>query len=469
MKTRLTRAVLALVGIMVGGSAFAQPAAFSVPKCTDMLAPVQMHGSAVVGKRLYVFGGDDNKGWTNSAASAEITASGRLGEWRPEAPLPERRAYISQAVEVVNNRIYIVGGSIAADPTSTVTNSAKDVLWTEVKPDGTLGEWKHSDPFPTTGRVSTATCSTDRNLFVTGGSQKSKLIREVLAADFDKSGKPVNWRTVATLPTPLWFHGAAILENRMFIWGGLNTAKKEGITSKVWSAEVAADAKIGEWREEVPLPVALDAAAFCGFNDYLVCISGRRLGADVSTDIIYALVKDGRVQSWSTIPTNVEAQVYLTLGLDKTHGWILINGGQRRLSATARTPVATVQAFALEAPQATRDTVVASMAAVADWKSLSAALAEGESSKKDVMAYFYSPEVPSCARFEANVMAKPEFKSAMSKYIPAGIDLSKDTALGYKYSVFRVPSLVQIGPDGNARTSERLASMEDFQAFLSAK
>jgi hypothetical protein len=252
----------------------------------------------------------------------------------------------------------------------------------------------------------------------------------------------------------------------MYIWGGLTSRDKESMTTNVWSAELSPGPTLGQWRQEKPLPAALNASAFCGFNDYLVCVSGRRPGGKVSTDIIYGYVKDGLVQYWQTIPTNLEAQVYVPLGLDKTRGWIFINGGQHRITEENRKQIPTVQAFALVAPKSQAPAPAA--AAAPKQKNLAAALTEAATAKKDVLAYFYSPEVPACTRFETNVMTKPQFSSASQNFVLAGVDASKDAATSSKYSVFKVPCLVQIGADGKAKkVSRRLAAMEDFQAFIS--
>src|SRR5262249_53312969 len=78
-------------------------------QCTRLPSARQMHGCAVIGTRLYTFGGAVNlTGWENSVISADILADGNLGTWREERAMPERRSYIGTSIELVNNRIYII-------------------------------------------------------------------------------------------------------------------------------------------------------------------------------------------------------------------------------------------------------------------------------------------------------------------------------------------------------------------------
>ncbi|MCX7719556.1 MAG: kelch repeat-containing protein, partial [Candidatus Sumerlaeaceae bacterium] len=81
----------------------ATPPPFRLKQCTELPDGRQMHGAAVVGPRLYVFGGGSNQGgWDNSVISAEIRPDGNLSQWRSETPMPERRHYIGMSIEVVN-------------------------------------------------------------------------------------------------------------------------------------------------------------------------------------------------------------------------------------------------------------------------------------------------------------------------------------------------------------------------------
>ena len=154
----VSMAVLALAV----ASCFAQGATsankFQLLKAGKLPRPMLMHGTAIVGNRMYVMGGNFEEQlpsgkvidhWPKAVYSAEIKADATLGAWRPETPLPETRAYIENSVQVINDRIYILGGNV--HPTETSIESdyrhSNDVLWTRVNRDGTLAPWQKSEPF----------------------------------------------------------------------------------------------------------------------------------------------------------------------------------------------------------------------------------------------------------------------------------------------------------------------------------
>jgi hypothetical protein len=463
------------------------PPPFALLSCTRLPIPRQMHGAAVVGARLYVMGGISNVGgWTPSVISAPIMQGGALGSWRDERPMPEMRNYISQSVEVVNDRIYVVGGGVA--PTTNTLEKdlvrANDVLWTQVNADGTLQEWRRSAPFTQTPTSCIATSSNDKHLFVLGGSAESGILDQTWVCDLASDGSPTNWRAASPLPTPLWFHGAAILEDRLYVWGGLTARSKEAINSKVYSALVNDDGTLGVWREETPMPAATYSSAFCGFNDYLVSIGGRYKGAIFTNAIWYARLQNGQVGQWNVLNTNLEARVYHALGLDKLHGYVYIMGGQYKDANTQGfgRMLATVQAFQITQPKQARLEVARATSAAAGqaasgsastgaqaFLSLTAAQNAAKSSGKKVLVLFYSPEVPACKRFWDEVVTKPSFASLTRDVVVAVYDTTKEPAdVPARYGLFKVPSAALIESDGTLiKNTLRLKTADDLKPLLS--
>lgn len=440
----------------------AQAPAFQLKKCTPLPATVQMHGCAVVGNRVYVLGGNTSIGdtWANEVYSAEIKdKSGELSEWRKEREMPERRYYISSSVEVVNNRIYVVGGyaSPAKDTPEKDTKATNDTLWTSVNADGSLSEWKHSDPMPGTTWYCAATCSSDKNLFVVGGrggvGGGGDVLDTIVTADLDADGKPTKWRQAAKMPLPLWFHGAAVIDDRMYLWGGLYTRTSTDVNRRVFSAPVNKDGSLGAWLEESSQMLApVYSSAFCGFNDHLIAVGGRFQDAVPNATINFARLQDKHPQAWSMIQTDLNARVYHAAGLDRTRGIVFVTGGQHRLGKEPNgTVLNTVQAFQIAQPQSSRMGTAAETGAksAADLVRLPAALEQAKANKSGVVAFFYSPEVPACRRAWDNVVSRPEFRAAIGNRHLAGVDVSgPESSLGYEHGVFKVPCLAAFGPDG---------------------
>lgn len=470
----------------------------SVPRCSNLPAGVQMHGTAVVGNRLFVFGGETDtpgvgRSWSNQVLSAKILPNGTLDSWKSERSLPEYRAYAS--VEVVNNRIYVIGGSIYAGPKANENDFAYalTVLWTVIQPDGSLSQWKISQPMLQGGASCTATCSSDSQLFVIGGTSRGdgkggKVLDTIIAADFDTEGAPRNWRQVSKLSKPLWFEGASVLDERLYVWGGLSTLDPTSVNSDVFSAPVTRQGQLGEWQREKGMPSGVYCSAFCGFNDYLIAIGGRFSGGQPTNSIWYAHLKDKRIEEWKQVNTDLEARVYHSLGLDKSQGWIFVTGGSTiHVSGQKGAPLTNaVQAFQLPQPPEAKldlrqalaaspqapslDQAVAGKAPLpsSNPEDLDQALAQAQSAKKPLLAFFYSPQAPACKRFWESVASSPAFAALARSHVVAHIDVTRADQQPhcFKYSIFKVPAIVQFDSQGKAvRTSTQLRQPEDLAVF----
>lgn len=465
----------------------------SIPRVGVLTVPTQMHGTAVIGQRLYLIGGETQEGWSNSVASAPIAADGRIGSWRTESPLPVRLAYIGNSIEVLNNRIYLIGGITATRPDTRETSMvrSRDILWTETGPDGSLRPWKKSPPFPGPHLGFMATASTDRHLLVTGGSTSQGVFNSLYVADFAPDGEPVNWRSAGKLPIRLCQHGAAVQGDRIYVWGGLKSRKNSShitldpadINTRVWSAPLNGDGTVGAWREEAPMPAPTFGSACSGFNDYLVNIGGRYQDKRPTNGIWFAHLENGRVGEWKFVKTDLEARVYHSLGLDQSQGRIFVTGGQKK-TAPGNQPIARlndIQAFQIPQPEGSRLSAV-QVAAGGQTETgggggsgeqgflpLREALRHAASQRRPVLAFFYSPEVPGCRRFWDSVISTPAFQALKQNFILSAVDVSgPDASLGPEYHIFKVPALVVIGPDGkHLKSTISLRTMEDVTRFVS--
>ncbi len=470
------------------------PQPFSLMRCTPLPMARQMHGAAVVGNRLYVLGGIEHVGgWTGSVISAPILKGGALGPWRQERPMPELRNYISQSVEVVNDRIYVVGGGVV-ETTNTQEDQltrAKDVLWTRVNRDGTFQRWWRSEPFTETPASCIATASNEKHIFVVGGSLETGVSDRVIVGDFAPDGSPFRWRNAASLPLPLWFHGAAILEDRLYVWGGLTEKSKDAINEKVYSAAVLDDGQLGPWRQETPMPAPTYSSAFCGFNCYLVGVGGRYKGAVYTNAIWYArLEADGRVGAWQVLTSDLESRVYHALGLDKLSGAVYVMGGQYKDANTVAfgRMLASVQAFQIAQPRERRLEVktssssaapapsqaaspaapsTASTEASSTFVDLQTALGKARQTGRNILLILYSPEVPSCKRFWDEVVQTPAFASATQGVIVAVENTKESDEAMRRYSLYKVPAAALLDSNGRViNTTLRLREIDDIKALL---
>lgn len=473
---------LGIVTIIAAGIGFSHPTAlaqsdpvFELAQCGKLPVPTQMHGSVVVGDRFYIFGGDSTQGWTNAVHSARITPEAQLAGWRRETDMPERRAYLVNAVEAVNDRIYLVGGAVAetSQTDETKITRSRDVLWTHIGPDGQISEWKKSDPFPGQPLSLLAACSDDHHLYVTGGSSGNEMSDAIDVCDFTSDGAPANWRVLGKLAKPLRFHGAAILNGRIYVWGGQHSRNAVDASEEVFSAPMH-DADIGAWRAEAQMPAAVYSSSSCGFNDYVISVGGRYVNGYPTNGLWFSqLGSDGALVPWRALKTNLDTRVYHALGLDKTRGLVFISGGKNKTTPDLASGniLDNVAIFRLAQNSDKAVKAVTASTEPDTYPTLEAAASASAKFGKPVLAFLYAPEVPDCRRAWDNIIQTPKFKALQQKFAFALIDASNSAGIEAmrRLSIFRVPALVRLGADGQVvRKTTGLKTWADVEALLSA-
>ncbi|MCX7719513.1 MAG: hypothetical protein N2111_14080, partial [Candidatus Sumerlaeaceae bacterium] len=363
----------------------------------------------------------------------------------------------------------------ARDSKEETTRHTQTVLWTAVRPDGTLEPWKTSEPFPGTPRSCLATSSNDRFIYIIAGLTPEGISRSVLRATIGPDNSPGQWTEVSQLPTPLWFHGAAILDNTLYVWGGLTAREATNTNPNVYAAQVLPDGSLSAWQIVGTMPVPVYSSAFCGFNDYLVCVAGRYAGGITTNDIWYTRLEGGRPGQWQLLKSDLEARVYISLGLDKTRGWIFIPGGRFRDERDTKGFLGKkVQAFQVAQPQTAKFQVVSGTVTGSATGSkvtlypLLEAIARIRQEQKPVLVFFHSPNVPAAKRVWEKISADPEFSTISQNHIWAEVDISREApSLVYEYGVFKVPSVVKIGTDARRRgPAVPLNSIADLKAVV---
>lgn len=431
-------------------------------RCGELPRSLESHGTAVVGNRFYAFGGIASDGHSRQVWSAGIGADATLSDWRNEVVLPESRTAINNGVQVINNAIYIIGGMVSSNPElqDAPRRRADTVLWTTVGPDGLLAPWRTSASFPGGAVSSAATCASENRLYLIGGSQQSNVFsKAVHVAQIGPDGAPTAWREAATMPNPLWLHGAAVLDNRLYIWGGLTGSTNEEINPKVLSAEIRRDdTALGPWREEKAMPSPLFSSGYGGANDTLLCAAGRYHGGYSTGVIWHAPVESGRVGDWKMARTNIETRMQHSVSIDAARGTVFISGGRVRdgkRSDEPRVVLDTIQGFKLPsaAPVASSSAARLTNAALARFLPLDKALEQARQTGKSVVVFFHSPEVPAVERCLKNVIGTPQFDAFAKDSILAAVDISgPGSSYSYQYNVFRVPSLITLNSDGTVKS-----------------
>ena len=189
---------------------------------------LQRHAMVVVGRRLYVLGGEpadsDAPASVDRTWSASIDATGRIGAFRAERALPSPRSGLTAVA--VGSRL-ILGGGEKFDGS---TGYASNALWiAEVDAGGALG------PFETVaspGQVFSGGLAASRErLYVVANGVYSVALARLLDGE---------WRAERRGDeTPSSLLHAALLDDLLIfaLWGGATA-----------SAPIAADGRLGEFR-----------------------------------------------------------------------------------------------------------------------------------------------------------------------------------------------------------------------------
>ncbi len=294
----------------------------------QMINKRQMHGSVILGNYLYVIGGElggvNTAIWTDSVETARINPDGTLGKAFMNTPMPEKRAYISSSTVSVNDIVYVIGG----DEGGTRFNT---VLWARPSASGMLETWNKSSPFAETGRGFFPVVTTPGYLHLLGGNDSNQRpLTDVISGKISSSGEIIEWEAGPALPKPLWFHQAATLGGRVWIWGGLSGSSNARTISKgVYSAPILGNGELGLWRRESQVPdKPASSASTATAGSFLISFFGRYENRSVSREVWFNKLDGSQLGEWMSIGTTIPVNLYTTTATDYRRGNVYIPCGR---------------------------------------------------------------------------------------------------------------------------------------------
>jgi len=327
MPTRLLRLATCLLAAIfaLDSVALSQATAYH-RETTPMAIGRQLYGAAVVGDWLYVIGGyRETDQYTKSVERAKIGPRGELGPWEETTPLPTARSYINNTTLVLGGAIYVVQGLEGATDAKLRT-----VAWTRPLPDGGLLPWRESAECPDPGVSCAVAVASGGRLHLIGGSLGSSVPTDkVWTACLDAEGAVTAWVPGPALPEPRWFHSAAAVRGRVYVWGGLTSSSPDSAAPSVLVGEISALGDIGTWKE---LPAKLDFphySASCAVSgDYLFSFCPRYPGGVLSGDIVYAVANADDVSPWTKLEAGIPSKYYSGVAADRARGLVFMPGGR---------------------------------------------------------------------------------------------------------------------------------------------
>ena len=204
------------------------------------------HQLAAAKGRLYVLGGYDSAGSHSDVWSADISSSGALGAWLPEASLPATLYF--HAAAAAYGRLYVSGGYSSGSGVQAAIYTA------EIGADGELSAWASPDSLPAPRYSHSMTLVAGR-FYVAGGKDGASARSEVWGAQLDGAGAlPGSWQDYAPLPAPRFGHRALASGNRIYVIGGSNGSSAQA--QVFYSSAPAVLSAAASWQAYHPLPAA---------------------------------------------------------------------------------------------------------------------------------------------------------------------------------------------------------------------
>ncbi|MEO1593497.1 MAG: 4-oxalocrotonate tautomerase [Cyanobacteria bacterium J06632_22] len=253
----------------------------------DLPARLQHHAVIVHNGAMYVLGGD-NGFWEGSTVSDRIfraipTANGDITEWVEVGQLPVPLTV--HAVTILNDQIYVMGGSQTFRPGLTFEDTVFTAPFTE---DGTVGDFDALATFPTPIGWLTAVALDQRIVALSGKTQfrPRQLSETVWIADVQTDGKLASFSSVSAM-IPRQRHATVLVDRTVVVIAG---GGEQQVMASVQAADVDEQGNMAAWQDLPPLPSPRYAhAAFTYNGDIYVSGGFVRYGSNETSADIFRL------------------------------------------------------------------------------------------------------------------------------------------------------------------------------------
>jgi len=189
---------------------------------------IDLHGSVIVGNRIYGFGGRNGFNALDTVHSSVIGENGNLSAWRSETSLPN--TLYRHAVTAHNGYVYVTGGF------DQVAESL--VYYAKVNSNGTLSAWQTTTPLPQAAYYHRVVIH-DGKLLLIGGADDSTEFSAVYSATISGNGSIGSWAAEPSLPKSLYRFAAVSVDkygsDYVYVIGGFSN---NSVQSSVYHSAV---------------------------------------------------------------------------------------------------------------------------------------------------------------------------------------------------------------------------------------
>lgn len=241
---------------------------------SNLPIPIADVSVVVTKNRIYSIGGVTGSGADTTATVCYrvINSDGTLGNWVVDTPLPITIANSSNII--INNNIYIIGGSTGAGLRYTPSNT---IYTATIDSNGVIGPWSLS-PIQLPVTMANGVCVTIKNrLYYIGGILNGVTSNAIYSTTINADGTLGNWSNVGSIPITLKYAQVYITKYRVYLFGGYNGAT--GYTNSIYTAPINIDGTIGSWSlSKYTIPVALGSNSVIVTSSNIYLIAGFNNG-----------------------------------------------------------------------------------------------------------------------------------------------------------------------------------------------
>jgi len=165
---------------------------------------------------------------------------------------------------------------------------------------GRVGAWTQARALPA-ARYGHASVSLKGRVYVIGGYDGSSPRGEVWSAPVSSAGALGEWKAETSLLLPVYAHGLAAVDDRLYVVGGYNG----GARSEIYKASVSEDGTLSAWTLAGSLDEArygLAAAVAISSGPARLCVAGGSDGAAARAEVwLSGFNPDGTLAGWTAV------------------------------------------------------------------------------------------------------------------------------------------------------------------------
>ena len=297
MKNKIIKIAIGAISGLLVTTAISAQTDFQWIEASPLPAERQEIYADVRNDRIYTLGGMSEGAQNVSDNFLEYDATRDV--WNELTPLPEERHHI--AVAIVEDKLYGIGGFEGGFPNWEAQSSVFVYNFN-------TEEWAESTPLPEP-RGEHTSIVVDGKIYVIGGRRKRTPDSANFNDHFDTSSMLVFdpatevWTPASDMPTARNSHAAAVIDGRIYVVGGRQFTEQpngEYASVNIASLEVY-DPATELWETRSPLPQAAGGISAAVVDGKLYVFGGEQWVPEQAI-IAEAWVYDPALDQWSALP-----------------------------------------------------------------------------------------------------------------------------------------------------------------------